>query len=320
MSKNKRAVSVGIFIFIGLVIFIAAVLTLGGQKKTFANTVTLKSVFNDVSGLQAGNNIWFSGVKVGTVERIGFTPESNVEVWMNIEEKHRPYIRKNAKAKVGTEGMIGNKIIVLFGGSTAAAPVEENDVLQVEEGISMDDMMSTFQSNNQNLLAITSDFKTISSSLAAGQGTIGKLLKEETLLTELQSTLAVLKSASLKANGIATDVAAYTSQLQKEGTLTNDLITDTTIFASLRTTTAQLQQVLNNANSVVADLKQSTEGLQDTNKPAGMLLNDEATAASIKETLKYLQSSTKKLDENMEALQSNFLLRGYFRRKAKEEK
>ena len=135
----------------------------------------------------------------------------------------------------------------------------------------------------------------------------------------MQSTLAVLKSASLKANGIATDVAAYTSQLQKEGTLTNDLITDTTIFASLRATTAQLQQVLNNANSVVADLKQSTEGLQDTNKPAGMLLNDEATAASIKETLKYLQSSTKKLDENMEALQSNFLLRGYFRRKAKEE-
>ncbi len=320
MNRNKRAVSVGIFIFIGLVIFIAAVLTLGGQKKTFANTVTLKTIFNDVSGLQAGNNIWFSGVKVGTVNKIGFTPESKVEVWLDIEEKHRPYIRKNAKAKVGTEGMIGNKIIVLFGGSTAAAPVDENDLLQVEEGISMDDMMSTFQSNNQNLLAITSDFKEISSSLAAGQGTMGRLLKEETLLNELQSTLAVLKSASVKASGIATDVAAYTSQLQKEGTLTNDLITDTTVFASLRATTAQLQQVLNGANEVVADLKQTTQGLQDTSTPAGMLLNDEATAASIKETLKYLQSSTKKLDENMEALQHNFLLRGYFRRKAKEEK
>jgi phospholipid/cholesterol/gamma-HCH transport system substrate-binding protein len=319
MRNNKRAVSVGIFIFIGLAIFIAAVLTLGGQKKTFANTITLKAIFNDVSGLQAGNNIWFSGVKVGTVKKIGFTPNADVEVWLDIEEKHRPFIRKNVKAKVGTEGMIGNKIIVLFGGSAAAAPIEENDVVLAQEGINMDDMMSTFQSNNQNLLAITSDFKEISHSLATGQGTIGKLLKEENLLNELQSTLAVLKSASIKASGIATDVAAYTAQLQKEGTLANDLVTDTTIFSSLRATTVQLQQVLNNANSVVADLKQSTEGLQNTNTPAGMLLNDEATAASIKETLKYLQSSTQKLDENMEALQHNFLLRGYFRKKAKEE-
>lgn len=319
MNKNKRAVSVGIFIFIGLVIFIAAVLTLGGQKKTFANAVTLKAIFNDVSGLQAGNNIWFSGVKVGTVKKIGFTPASKVEVWMDVEEKHQPYIRKNAKAKIGTEGMIGNKIIVLYGGNETAPPVQDNDLLQVEETISMDDMMSTFQQNNSNLLAITSDFKTITSGLAAGQGTMGKLLKEETLLTELQSTLAVLKAASLKANGIASDVASYTAQLQKEGSLTNELINDTTLFASLQSTAAQMQQVLNNANDMVADLKKTTDGLQNTNTPAGMLLNDEATAASIKETLKNLQSGTEKLDQNMEALQHNFLLRGYFRRKAKEK-
>lgn len=318
MNKNKRAVTVGIFIFIGLLILIAAVLTLGGQKKTFSDAITLRAVFNDVSGLQAGNNIWFSGVKVGTVKKIAFTPSSNVEVWLDVDEKHQPYIRKNAKAKVGTEGMIGNKIIVIYGGNETAASVQENDVLQVEEGISMDDMMGTFQQNNKNLLAITSDFKTITGSLAAGQGTIGKLLKEETLLTELQTTLAVLKATTVKANGIASDVANYTAQLQKEGSLTNDLITDTTIFASLRSTAAQMQQVLNNANTVLADLKKTAEGLQNTNTPAGMLLNDEATANTIKETLKNLQSGTEKLDQNMEALQHNFLLRGFFRRKAKE--
>lgn len=319
MNKNKRAVTVGIFIFIGLAILIAAVLTLGGQKKTFANAVTVKSVFNDVSGLQPGNNIWFSGVKVGTVKKIAFTAESNVEVWMDVDQKHQPYIRRNAKAKIGTEGMIGNKIIVLFGGDQSAPAIQDNDMLQTQEGISMDDMMSTFQQNNTNLLAITSDFKEITGSIAAGQGTIGRLLKEETLLNELHATLAGLKTATTRANAIAGDVANYTAQLQKEGSLTNDLINDTTIFASLRRTTAQLQDVLQNANSVVADLKKTSEGLQDTNTPAGMLLNDEQTAATIRETLKNLQSGTEKLDENMEALQHNFLLRGFFRRKAKKE-
>ena len=320
MNKNKRAVTVGIFIFIGIAIFVAAVLTLGGQKKTFTRTVAVKAVFNDVNGLQEGNNIWFSGVKVGTVKKISFTPASQVEVWMDIEAADQPYIRKNAMAKIGTEGMIGNKIIVLYGGSAAAPPVQENDVLQVSEGISMDDMLSTFQENNSNLLAITNDFKAISSGLAAGEGTIGKLLKEETLLNELQATLAQLKTATIKANGIANNVAHYTAQLEKEGSLTYDLINDTTIFSSLRQTTAQMQQVLHNANSVVADLMQTSQGLQNTNTPAGMLLTDEETATTIRETLKNLQSGTEKLDQNMEALQHNFLLRGFFRRKAKEEK
>ena len=319
MNKNKRAVTVGIFIFIGLAIFIAAVLTLGGQKKTFSDAVTVKAVFNDVSGLQAGNNIWFSGVKVGTVKKIGFTTASNVEVWLDVDEKHQPYIRKNARAKIGTEGMIGNRIVVLFGGDQSAAPIQDDDVLQTQEGVNMDEMMGTFQQNNSNLLAITSDFKEITGSLAAGQGTMGRLLKEETLLNELHATLAGLRTATIKANAIAGDVASYTAQLQKEGSLTNDLINDTTVFASLRRTTAQMQQVLDNANNVVADLKKTSEGLQNTNTPAGMLLNDEQTAATIRETLKNLQSGTEKLDENMEALQHNFLLRGYFRRKAKKE-
>ena len=114
MDSNKRMITVGVFVLIGIVIFIAAVLTLGGQKKTFEQKSTLKAVFKDVSGLQPGNNVWFSGVKVGTVKKISFTPNALVEVIMNIENKTMQYIKKDARAKISSEGFFGNKIVVIF--------------------------------------------------------------------------------------------------------------------------------------------------------------------------------------------------------------
>ena len=119
-------------------------------------------------------------------------------------------------------------------------------------------------------------------------------------------------------------MAVYTSQLSAKGSLANDLVTDTAIFNKLRSTAHQLQQVAESSKSVVDNLKASAntfnEGLNNKNSPVGMLLHDEQAATNIKMTLKNLQSGTKKLDEDLEALQHNFLLRGFFRKKAKNEK
>ena len=157
IDSNKRMITVGVFVLIGIVIFIAAVLTLGGQKKTFEQKSTLKAVFKDVSGLQPGNNVWFSGVKVGTVKKISFTPNALVEVIMNIENKTMQYIKKDARAKISSEGFIGNKIVVIFGGTIQSTHVADNDILAVDSGPGTDEMMATLQQNNQNLLDMIID-------------------------------------------------------------------------------------------------------------------------------------------------------------------
>ena len=114
-TGSRRAVIVGIFIFLGLAIFIITVLTLGSQKKSFGDSVRLKSFFDNVNGLQKGNNIWFSGVKVGTIKQITIIGNGKVEVDMNVEEKSAGFIRKDAMAKLSTDGLIGNKIIEIYG-------------------------------------------------------------------------------------------------------------------------------------------------------------------------------------------------------------
>jgi len=324
ITNNKRAIIVGIFIFLGIAIFIITVLTLGSQHKTFEKSITISAVFDDVNGLQKGNNVWFSGVKIGTIKKISLAGNSRVNVIMNIEEHSHQFIRKNAKAKISTDGLIGNKIVVIYGGSPQTPEVETGDVLGIDKLPTTDEMMNTLAKNNDNFLEITNGFKVISKRLVDGQGTIGKLMTDETLVNNLDATANTLKRTSLNLEKVSSNVAAYTAKLSSQGSLANDLITDTVIFNKLRSTVQQLQQVAETSKSIMDNLKTSTntfnEGLNNKNAPVGMLLHDEQAATNIKITLKNLQAGTKKLDEDLEALQHNFLLRGFFRKKARNEK
>ena len=330
VTNNQRAVVIGIFIFLGLAIFILTILTLGSQKKTFEKSITVKAFFNNVNGLQKGNNIWFSGVKVGTIKKVSLQGSGRVEVDMSIEEQSVKYIPKDAKAKLSSDGLIGNKIIEIYGGTSGTPKIEAGDVLNNDKLLNTDEMMNTLSKNNDNLLDITNDFKMISSRLADGKGSVGKLLTDETMYDQLNATASILKRVSDNLEKLSSNVSSYTSKLNHNGTLANDLVTDTVIFNRLRSTISQLQQVAITSDSVMNNLQTTStslnkgvntlnDGLSNNKTPIGMLLHDEQAAANIKITLKNLQSGTKKLDDDLEAIQHNFLLRGFFKKKAKRE-
>ena len=323
-NGNRRAIIVGIFIFLGLAIFIWTVLTLGSQKNTFEKSIKVKAFFQNVNGLQKGNNIWFSGVKVGTIENVTLIGNNKVEVDMNIDEKSVPYIHKNAKAKLSSDGLIGNKIIEIYGGSSQAPAISSGDVLNNEELLSTDAMMATLSKNNDNLLAITDNLKIISSNMVAGKGSVGKLLNDETFADELNKTVVTLRNASTNLQQLSANVSHYTARLNDSGTFANELVSDTVIFNKLRSTVTQLQQVSQKSNEVIASLQGAAntvnEGLKNQNAPAGMFLGDEKTAAGLKSTMQNLHSASIKLNDDLEAVQHNFLLRGFFRKKAKAEK
>ena len=322
-TKNSRAVIVGIFILLGIAILVVTILTLGSQRKTFQKSIVVRAVFDDINGLQKGNNIWFSGVKIGTVKKISFYGNSQVEVDMNIEENSKEYIRKNAKARISSEGLIGNRIIAIDPGAAKSPPVENGDMIGVEKAFSPDEMMNTLQSNNKNLLEITNDFKMVSRGIAQGKGTAGRLLTDNRLIDDLQATLLVLRKTATNAQRITSSVADYASQLQRKGTLANDLVTDTIVFSRLKATATQMQEVSATANSVVTNLSNTTKNLNTSlnnrNTPVGMLLNDEDAAADIRVTLRNMQTASIKLNEDLEAVQHNFLLKGFFKKKAKKE-
>ncbi len=319
MKNNRRAIFVGLFVLLGLTILIVGILVLGGQQKRFVPTVQIKALFNDVGGLKAGNNVWFSGVKIGTIRRLSFTGASKVEVDMNIEEKSVPYIRKDALASLSSDGLIGNKIVVISGGSPTMAAVEEGDALGVRIGLSSEQLLDTLQVTNRNLLRISQDVQSIIGGIKKGKGMAGAVLGDEKLADNFRQTVVGLREASVQATRVTASLAQFSDNLNRKGTLAHELVTDTAVIRDLRVTSARLRQASTSALGAIEQINQTTAKLNRPNSPLNTLLTDEESGKNLKLILRNLTEGSATLNEDLKAAQSNFLLRGYFRKKDKEK-
>lgn len=308
----------GVFTLIGLVIFVAAIFLLGGKQSRFSKTVALKTVFDNASGLKVGNNVYFSGVKIGTIKRISLEGSSQVEIDFAIGVDSRQYIRKDARVRVSSEGFIGNKTLVIEGGSVNVELVEDNDLLHSAESLDTEKMMSTLQVNNENLVAITGDIKKMSERVANGEGAVGALLSDSLMAVQFKAIMASLTQTAANTERVTTSLNAFTNKLNTEGSLANELLTDTMVYASLRSSAAQLQGITQTTAALVQNLEKASGKVNSSDNTLGTLLNDAQMAEQMKRTMENLEQSSAKLDQNMEALKHNFLFRGYFRRQAKE--
>jgi len=304
---QKRATIVGIFILIGILFIIGSILTIGNLHSTFTRKMTISTLFADVNGLHEGNNIWFSGVKIGTVKKMEFYGKSKVKVVMNINVESQQYIRKDATVKMSTDGLIGNKILVIEGGSSLVPEVDEGDTLLNETILSTEDMMKTLQQNNLNILKLTQK-------LAKGEGTIGKLLLNDSLYYKLFTTIHSVELASENARKVLATLETFTEKINKKGTLVNNLVTDTIVFNSLKQSVLKIQNIADTARVFVDNLKKAST---NSKGPLGVLLYDEQSGKSLQKTIGNLESSSEKLDQNLEALQHSFLLKKYFKKKVK---
>ncbi|WP_186758506.1 MlaD family protein [Echinicola salinicaeni] len=318
-NDNKKSVIVGIFVLIGIIIMVTGILTLGAQQKVFVKSYKLKAVFDDVEGLQTGNNIWFSGVKIGTVSKIRFYGDSQVEIEMNVDANTQDFIRKDSKATISSDGLIGNKIIVIYGGTTQAPAIEDGDRLEAIMPLDTDSMMETLQENNENLVSITNDLKVLTGKIAKGEGIVGAVLTDSLLAENFRQMMANLEQTAVNSNQLTADLKKFSSSLEKEGTLMYELANDTSIFASLKSTASKLEKTTDEASLAASNINEATGKLNSTDNALGMLLNDEEFAAYIKESLANAEVTTELLNENLEALKYAWIMRKAHKRKEKAE-
>lgn len=313
-NDNKKTVIVGIFVLIGIIILVVGILTLGAQQKAFVKSYRVFTVFDDVAGLQTGNNVWFSGVKIGTVRKINFYGESQVEIEMNLEASTKDFIRKNSKATISSDGLIGNKIIVIYGGTGEAPPIEAGDRLEAVMPLDTDRMMETLQENNLNLVNITNDLKVLTGRLAGGEGIVGAMLTDSVLVQEFKSIMSNLNQTASNSNRMSRELARFSSQLNQSGTLVDDILNDTTLFSSLKITSEELDQTVKQAQQAAENITKITENLQSPDSPAGMMLNDEEFADMLKSTLGNLDEGSATFNETLEAMRYHWLFRRSFRK------
>ena len=316
-TTHKHSVVVGLFVLAGVGILVAGVLLLGNLNRSLQNRTKIFTYFDDVNGLQKGNYIWLSGVRIGTVSSCRLRGVAGVEVAMEIDSKAMQYIHKDSKVKLGSDSFIGNRILIIFGGTVNSPGIQEGDTLHFVKTLSTDDLIGTLQQTNENLKTITGDFKVISKKLASGEGSLGKMLNDDSFYNNIASAASSLNDASVKARQLLANLSSFSNGLKKEGTLAYELTSDTSLFSSFKSSVVKLKQMADTASLLINNLKAAESNPKTS---VGALLHDENTATDLKETINNLQKSSEKLNEDLEGLQHSFPMKHYFKQKEKSSK
>ncbi|GAA6768021.1 hypothetical protein AAFH68_39730 [Flavobacterium sp. CGRL1] len=133
----------GMFVTVGLLLFIIAIYFIGKQKNLFGSTFHITSKFKTVSGLEVGNNVRFSGINIGTVEEIRLINDSSVVVSMVIKDEVRKFIKTDARASIGSDGLMGDKVLTITPGEKSTKVIEDNGAIASINGIEMNDIMKS---------------------------------------------------------------------------------------------------------------------------------------------------------------------------------
>jgi phospholipid/cholesterol/gamma-HCH transport system substrate-binding protein len=294
-SQNFK-VRLGLFIIGGLAIFVLAIFIIGKQKNLFNPVFNLTTTFYNVSGLQVGNNVRFSGINVGTVNGIKIINDSTVRVEMIIRKEIKQFIKSDSEVAIGSEGLIGDRLLIITQGSLNSAEVSEDQELVSAEPVEMDDIIVSLKVTAENVEVVTAELAEIMLTINQGKGTLGKLIQDSTIAKNIDEAIANLKKSS-------------------EGIDETIEVTKVNVFAfmeSLKTTAGKTEIASQQLGEIMTQIN-SGEGT------IGKLIQDTTMAYNLNETLINLSTGSKGLDETIEGLKHTFLLRRYFRKQAERE-
>ena len=197
MKKDiGNKVRLGIFVSVGLVLFIVGIYYIGQKQRLFTRTFRIRAIYHDVNGLQVGNNVRFSGINIGTVDGIEIISDTSVKVDMVLDKSIQKFIKTDATAAIGSEGLMGNKVISIAPGSEGGKEIGNNDQITATEGNNMDAIMAQVKITAENAAHITGDMSGIVSNIRNGKGTIGKLFMDSAFANNLSQTIVNVKTGA----------------------------------------------------------------------------------------------------------------------------
>ena len=314
----SQKIRLGLFVITGLLIFILAVYFIGDKQNMFGRTNRLEAVFNNVNGLQLGNNVRYSGISVGTVRGIEMINDTTIRVDMIIDKAIFPYIKKDAIATISSDGLVGNMIINIIPGKGNEPSVEPGDEIQTFNRIRTEDMLTTLNVTNENAAKLTENLLKITNEIIKGKGTLGTLLNDTLISKDLAETMRYLKTTTKGTSETATQLNNLIVSLNNKDNVVG-VLKDTAVANKIKNMATNLNQSTQDLNKVIANLDATILNIKQGKGAINYLTNDPELVRKIDSTITNINQASLKLNENMEAMRHNFLFSGYFKKQEKEK-
>lgn len=320
MAQTKlENLKLGIFVVFGSALLVVATYLIGNRQNMFGRTIPISAIFKNANGLQNGNNVRFSGINVGTVNKIEMINDTTIKVHMIIADKMQDHIKQDAVATIGSDGLVGSMLINIVPGPGMSPHIGPGDELQSYSRVATQDMLNTLNQTNENAALLTQNLLTVTRSLTQGNGTLGLLLNDSLMANELSHTIRNLKHTSSLANQMISQLNQMVKQIDLEKSSAGILLTDSisgkkiqNMITHLERSSIALEKISANLNATFSDIGQGQGALH-------YLTTDTVLVDQLETSMKNVSEGVKNFNEVTEALKHNFLTRRYFKKLNKEK-
>lgn len=343
-SLNKG--KLGMFVVTGILLFVVTIYVIGINRNLFGSNFILNSQFKNVSGLKVGSNVRLSGINIGTVSKIEFITDSLVLVRLLIKDEVQQYIKIDALASIGSDGLVGDKVLIIQPGSSSKSVVKDNGIIASNSTIEIDDVLKSVKKSAENAEIITNQLADFSFKMNDQNGFLSKFMTDKQFAIRMGNTIENLeistnqiakfspkindpnglinrlfvdKNFSIKIDNTvtnlqksATELALFTSKINTENSTLTKLITDPNFAKSISTTFKNLEISTN-------DFVKFTSKINNESNVLSKLIDNKRLGNSVDSTITKIGVGAEGIIEIENAAKRNFLLRGYFNKKKRNE-
>jgi phospholipid/cholesterol/gamma-HCH transport system substrate-binding protein len=347
MKENQRStIRLGIFIAGGVFLFIMIIYLIGGKQNLFTSSMKITTVFTDVKGLQEGANVRFTGIDVGAVNKLEILTDSTVLVEISLDRKVTRFIKKDSRATIASQGLMGNKLVIITPGSTDEKSIEQGDNLPSLAPVELDDIIKEIKISGERVSKVSANLILITNKMERGEGIFGKIFTDTTFAYNLSRTSqnirmlsdqinrgegllgkllvksdfsSELDSAANYISDISQNLEGITDKINRGEGFIGRMTTDTTLTYNIYRVSQNLNDATHNLEKITGNLTEFTETMNTGQGVLNKMLVDSAFADSLDVALENLNTTLIELQKASEAVQQSGMIRAFSRKARKKE-
>ena len=290
MSKQVR---VGLLVLIGVAVLVIAVFTVGDQEGIWKSKYTLRVKYDDVFGLLPGSPVRLSGLRVGTVKGIAFTPQDpgKLEVDLAIDEAVSQFIRSDSKALIGTLGLLGDKTIEITAGTDTARVLVEGDHLIAGKSSSIEGIIAEGGEAVENVREATRHAKEIIEKINNGTGSLGLFVNDPNVYFDLDKLLVLTENLTRQLESGHGSFAKFITDSTFYVEMRNLASNTNVLFDSLTNGSGTFAKLMNDPRpyedlrAIVSSWRNITDRINNGEGAAGQLLTNDTLYQNLNRTL-----------------------------------
>lgn len=315
-EKNINKAKLGAFVLIAITCLIVGLYYIGSKKNIFHSTINVSTTFNDVGGLMSGNNVRFNGINVGTVSEVYAISDSLIKVEFTIDEKSTKYISKSAIASLGTDGLLGNKLVNISPGIKGEISIKEGDQLISINPVQMDNALRTLTVTNDNLRVISDNLKDVSEKFN-NNNSLWHLLTDTAVAGNVRSAIVNFKLTGSNTAILTGDLSKIAKDIKAGKGSIGALLTDTLFSSKLNQTIINIESVSDTFAIISGNFKEFSQKLNNGKGAISTLLTDTTFVHDLNQSMQNIKEGAGNFNENMEALKYSWPFKKYFRNQKK---